>query len=244
MHDEIITGLPIGIDRILLEVSRAGFPAGLPILDCGCGEGKISGFLAKKFSASRVIGTDISFDKLIEATRERTGYFLASNLDRAGALPFKNATLGMVFCNHVVEHLFDPDYLLDEVGRVLADRGILVLTTPNLAAWYNRIMLFLGFQPHFTEVSLRYNVGKFYFGSLKKNSSSALGGHIRLFTFRAMKELLVLHGFRITAAFGYGHPVMLDSRIVGLFERLAQLHVSLASTMCFICVKSDKTKCG
>ncbi|HAH22111.1 MAG TPA: SAM-dependent methyltransferase [Candidatus Omnitrophica bacterium] len=241
MRDEIRTGLPTGIRRIIIESKRAGFKIGGRILDCGCGEGKISGFLARELAPSQVIGTDISCDKLLEASG-KGGLFFASNLDRGSALPFKDATFKLVFCNHVIEHLLDPDHLLDEIYRVLADDGVLVLTTPNLAVWYNRIMLLFGFQPHFTEVSMRHNVGKLYYGSLRQNSASALGGHIRVFTYLAMRELLALHGIRITASFGYGHPTMLDSMVIGIFERLAQLRTTLTSTMCFVCLKDNRAK--
>lgn len=240
MRDEIRTGLPTGMRRIIYEIGKAGFKPGRRILDCGCGEGKISSVLAHEFSGSCVIGTDISYDKLVEATLKK-GIFLASDFDRENNLPFKDASFGLIFCNHVIEHLFDPDHLLDEACRVLTDDGVLVLTTPNLAAWYNRIMLLFGFQPHFTEVSMRYNVGKFYYGSLRQDSGSALGGHIRVFTYRAIRQLLSLHGIRVAASFGYGHPAMLDSKVFGIFERLSQFYAALASTMCFICRKNNNT---
>lgn len=55
---------------------------------------------------------------------------------------------------------FDPDHMLDELYRVLKPKGICILITPNLAAWFNRFALPLGYQPGGLDASLRYYVGK------------------------------------------------------------------------------------
>ena len=88
--------------------------------------------------------------------------------------------------SEVIEHLVDPDSVLEEVRRVLRPGGTLLLSTPNLAAWYNRGLLALGVQPVFTEVSLRGVFGR---------PGSQVAGHLRVFTRRALVGLLAARGF-------------------------------------------------
>ncbi|MEJ8669191.1 class I SAM-dependent methyltransferase [Streptomyces sp. MS1.AVA.1] len=72
-----------------------------------------------------------------------------------GGLPFRTGSADAVLFSEVIEHLVDPDAALDEIRRVLRPGGHLMLSTPNLAAWYNRALLLAGVQPVFSEVSLR-----------------------------------------------------------------------------------------
>lgn len=48
-----------------------------------------------------------------------------------------------------------------------------MLSTPNLAAWYNRALLLAGVQPVFSEVSLRAIHGR---------PGTEVVGHLRLYT--------------------------------------------------------------
>ena len=75
--------------------------------------------------------------------------------------------------SELIEHLVDTDSALDEAFRVLKPGGSLLLSTPNLAAWYNRGLLALGVQPVFSEVSLRGVYGR---------PGSQVAGHLHMFT--------------------------------------------------------------
>ena len=94
----------------------------------------------------------------------------------------------------VIEHLYNPDHALSEAYRVLRADGYLLLTTPNLAWWINRLMLLIGYQPYLTNVSLKYDVEKFLRNPLE---TGCTGQHIRMFTLRSLKQLLEIMGFRI-----------------------------------------------
>ena len=88
--------------------------------------------------------------------------------------------------SEVIEHLVDTDAALDEVFRILKPGGSLLLSTPNLAAWYNRGLLAVGVQPVFSEVSLRGVFGR---------PGSQVAGHLHMFTRRALTGLLAARGF-------------------------------------------------
>jgi hypothetical protein len=69
---------------------------------------------------------------------------------------------------------------------VLRPGGHLLLSTPNLAAWFNRGMLVLGRQPVFSEVSMVRVFGR---------PGRSVAGHLRLFTLVALRGFLTAYGF-------------------------------------------------
>jgi len=165
------------------------------LLDVGCGDGDFSVAIKKASKAVDVYGIEISEEGVNKANTIGVKAFQVDINQQD--FPFDNQAFDGVFCGEIIEHLYDPDHLLDEVYRVLKPGGICVFTTPNLSSWLNRIVLLLGFQPFATRVSLRHNVGK-----LKQETGVDQYQHIRVFTFRALKELLIIHNFSLLKSFG------------------------------------------
>jgi len=179
-------------------------------LDIGCGDVFLSKNIINKVNIKEYHGVEISEAGALEA--QKLG-IKAVKLDISKeSLPFKDKYFDFVFAGELIEHLFDPDHLLLEVYRVLKDGGFFLLTTPNLASWHNRIALLLGFQPHYSEVSTKYSVGK-----LLTSDRFDVSGHIRLFTLRALKELLKLYNFRIIKSFGNGTDMFADKYLFNYF---------------------------
>jgi 2-polyprenyl-3-methyl-5-hydroxy-6-metoxy-1,4-benzoquinol methylase len=169
--------------RMLREVLRgAGSPAS--IVDIGCGDGTATALAARVNPGHRILGLDWSADALRSARTH--GLALIRAEAEPGGLPIASGQADVVIMSELIEHLVDPDSVLEEVWRVLRPGGILLLSTPNLAAWYNRGLLALGVQPVFSEVSLRGVFGR---------PGSQVAGHLRLFTRRALVELLAARGF-------------------------------------------------
>lgn len=160
------------------------------VLDVGCGDGFFSQRILDNTNAE-VWGIDISIEGTAKAAER--GVRVKQN-DLATGIPFQAETFDLVFCGEVIEHVFDPDFLLDEVWRVLTPGGKLVISTPNLAAWYNRVLLLFGIQPIFTDVSTRKTLGRFW--TLLGQGSQPVG-HIHIYTWAAMKDILKEHKFTI-----------------------------------------------
>lgn len=100
----------------------------------------------------------------------------------------------VIFCGEILEHLFSPDALLDEAKSLMHEDSILVLSTPNLAYYVNRILLLAGVSPLYLENSAEMKLGRRFRGLGQGNETE---GHIRLFTFRALRDLLELKGFEV-----------------------------------------------
>jgi len=161
------------------------------LLDIGCGDGTFAAELRHLLGAQEAVGVEVC-SAAAEAANKRGVAAQVVDIDK-GYLPFEDASFDLVYCGEVIEHVYDPDHLLDEVERLLAPTGVAIIDTPNLASLVNRVSLLLGYQPLLTDVSLRHNVGKLHYTGRPGRG----GGHIRVFTKRALKELLRLHRFQI-----------------------------------------------
>ena len=158
-------------------------------LDIGCYDGTKTALLAELVRAERICGIDFLPSRLAQAA---TRGIETTEVDlNIGPLPFTDAEFDFVFCGDVIEHLFSPDRLLEEIARVLRLDGYAILTTPNLASWRNRLILLYGWQPFGTEVSTRTRVGN------PRAVKALPSGHIRVFVPRALRELGEICGFRV-----------------------------------------------
>jgi methionine biosynthesis protein MetW len=178
------------------------------LLDIGCGDGDITRLLKERARAKEAFGVDIA----PEAVKAACGKGIEASkldIDEAG-LPFEDNYFDIVYCGEIIEHVFDPDHLLDEIHRVLKAEGTCVLTTPNLAGWPNRFVLLLGYQPYPTAVSPSHEG----IGKLLARGAEGQWGHIRVLTLRALKELVSLHHFRVR--YLVGAPVTVSTPAPGV----------------------------
>ena len=183
----------VAIDLVSPVLRRGGGK----LLDVGCGSGVFLAALDERLSLAErgwvLHGVDYSQFQ-IEAARSRPYEFAQCNVE--DGLPFDDGALDVIFCGELIEHLYDPDSFLDECHRVLAAEGHLVITTPNLQAWYNRVLFLVGVQPVFYEVSTRSTqIGAGPLRRLKRGSVPV--GHIRLLNARALRDLCASRGFRV-----------------------------------------------
>jgi len=102
-----------------------------PVLDVGCGSSRIIGALP-----AGSVALDIQLNKLRYARR-----FGRPLVQGSGAcLPFPDGGFSCVLCSQVIEHVPEAMPILDELCRVLAPGGRLVLGTPDYDRWEWRWM--------------------------------------------------------------------------------------------------------
>jgi SAM-dependent methyltransferase len=163
-------------------------PDPVKILDIGCGADCV--LFKHKIEEDKYCGCDF-YDKInIEIDDYRSINLNEEKLTDK----YREEKFDVIFCGEVIEHLFSPDSLLNEIKDLMHKNSILILSTPNLSYYLNRIMLLAGISPFFLENSSEIKLGrKFKFlGQYNKTE-----GHIRVFTYGALKELFKLKGFRI-----------------------------------------------
>jgi SAM-dependent methyltransferase len=185
-------------------------------LDLGCGEGVLLTALAPRLPAeSHLVGMDVVPPPDGVPWRSVTG-------DITTRLPFADGGFDVVVAGEVIEHVPHPDLMLSEIRRVLAADGWLVLSTPNIVAWANRVLVPLGIQPLFTETSSEVHLGRRWAALGQGNQ---VQGHLKVFSHRALAEILWRTGFEVLQTRGmpgeFPAPVDRVDRLCARFPSIA-----------------------
>jgi 2-polyprenyl-3-methyl-5-hydroxy-6-metoxy-1,4-benzoquinol methylase len=145
------------------------------VLDVGCGEGFFAAELAQ--SGNRITGID---DRVAPANDVFESYFTA-DLD-GGIAPvvekLNDKRFDRVLLLDVLEHLKSPGQILQEAHAVLKQEGSVIVSLPNIANIFVRIMLLFG---HFNYQQR---------GLLDKT-------HLRFFTRKSARRLLEENGYTV-----------------------------------------------
>lgn len=190
------------------------------LLDLACGSGYLLDQLATRIDAE-LTGVDV-YD---EQPGKSWSYRAA---DLTAGVPFDDASFDVVVAGEIIEHVPDPDALLREIRRVLRPGGHLVLSTPNIVSWANRLLVPLGVQPLFTETSSEMHLGR----RLRVlGQGNQVQGHLKIFTHRALAEILERTGYRTIRRIGVPAEFPVP---VSLVDRLFTRWIGLSSGLLFV----------
>ena len=181
--------------RQILELAAKG-PARPRLIDLGCFNGAFTAELAKAARATRTTGVEYLHE---HAAQARARGIEVVEVDLNEPLPFPDQSFDLVHSNQLIEHLRGTDHFLDELRRITAPGGAVILSTNNLASWHNVLSLALGFQPLPAHVSDEVHVGNPLDPRRGQRHADAGQTHLRIFTTRALKELAREHGLTTTA---------------------------------------------
>lgn len=151
------------------------------VLDLGCGVGSLGQALKQKWNC-KVTGVTYSEVEAHKA-RDRLDQVLVGDLN--GWAPDYSDRFDLIVCSHVLEHLNQPDHLLQRLAPVLEAGGTLMVALPNPLFWKERIQLLRG--------RFRYTDG----GIMDST-------HFRFFDFVTAQEMVQAGGYEVVAAQGDG----------------------------------------
>ena len=179
------------LDRLISTHAR--------VADVGCGDGGGLGAWAT-MRGNSYIGFDVAEGALAKA---RAAGLNVNLIDDASQLPLDDAAVEVVTCIEVLEHLFEPHKAIEEFHRVLAPRGLLIISVPNVAYWVRRAELTL--------------LGRFNpYGDGESLSRPWRDPHLRFFTRRSVERMLSSAGYEDIRVMAESHqPFSLRTRIEG-----------------------------
>jgi len=183
------------------------------ILDIGCCEGKLGGYLRKKKGAV-VFGVDIS-QKAIRRARRNLDKVYCLNIE-SDRLPFSQKAFDVIICADILEHLQNPLLVLKKLRLYLKKSGILVLSVPNVA-----------------NIKIRWSLllGKFDY----QKEGIMDDSHLHFFTKKTIFQLIEQAGMKIEAVSyspGFSFFFFQGRELKSPFlKRIHQLLINLAPTL-------------
>jgi len=150
-------------------------PAGVRVLEVGCAGGHVTGFLTREKDC-RVIGVELN-SEAAAAAEVYCDEMIVGDVEE-GALDRVRGTFDVIVFADVLEHLRNPQGVLEESVHLLKEGGYLLISVPNVAHWDVRKDLLFG-RFEYTESGLMDST------------------HIRFFTQESIRRLIEGAGFEI-----------------------------------------------
>ncbi len=148
------------------------------VLDVGCASGNLMQLIKDK--GAKVEGIEVSQSAINVAKKYG---FKVYSIDLESEWSKKiEIKYDHVIAAEIIEHIYDTDDFLQQIRKVLKKGGKLSISTPNVASFGRRMMLFFGVSPHL-ETTLRLRDA----------------GHVRYYTFKTLKDILIENGFKVIA---------------------------------------------
>jgi ubiquinone/menaquinone biosynthesis C-methylase UbiE len=123
------------------------------IIDVGCGNRSMIVDAGLSLNQSKIVGIDIA------TPSEILDYTVKAE---ATKLPIKSHSVNCIFLGEIIEHLNNQESMMQEICRVIADNGLMVISTPNISQAYGDHKKMLNYR------SLKRLVTSFGFTVLKE----------------------------------------------------------------------------
>ena len=132
-----------------------------------------------------------------------------AGIDRWG---LEDESIDVAVSSQCLEHIPNTDHFISEANRVLKTGGSLFLSVPNQGALAFILMMLLTFNPTMNEVSNKFiGLGNPLSTHRFQRREKYFGyTHLRLFSTRAMNDLLRVYGFKVISNHGatWGVPLV------------------------------------
>jgi SAM-dependent methyltransferase len=158
--------------------------AGERVLDLGCGAGRF--VAALRDAGADPVGVELAAAALERARANVPGADLRL-VEDDGSLPLEHASIDVVWCSEVLEHVADTDHVLLEARRVLRPGGRLLITVPFHGRVKAALIALLRFDAHFDPT----------------------GQHLRFYTRSSLARTLGAAGFADVAVRPWGGAPLL-----------------------------------
>jgi SAM-dependent methyltransferase len=186
-------GDPEALLRFDKAIAAAELRPGERVLDLGAKHGGLGRRALDAGIDVAYTGLELSAENIRRAAENG---FDVREADLAKPLPVADASHDCVFCLEILEHVTMPLALLQEMRRVLTDRGRAVVSVPSPYSWVE--------------------VYRELFGRHDPE------GHLSSFTTPVMQNLAALAGFRVTRTLGTSIRIPKTMRLISTDSILAR----------------------
>ncbi len=99
------------------------------VLDVGCGEGAFAALIKEKYK-TETWGIEYMEDHGKQAEKVLDKVFIGPCENFIESLPDNH--FDVIYCNDVLEHLVDPEWVLENIQSKLTENGIIISSIPNM----------------------------------------------------------------------------------------------------------------
>jgi ubiquinone/menaquinone biosynthesis C-methylase UbiE len=164
------------------------------VLDLGCGAGRF--VAALRDVGADPVGVEIAEAALERARRNAPGADLRL-IEPDGSLPLEHASVDLVWCSEVLEHVADTAHTLLEARRVLRPGGRMLVTVPFHGRVKSALIALTRFDAHF----------------------DPLGQHLRFYTRGSLARTLDRSGFADIGVRAWGGLPLLRTGLMAWARR-------------------------
>jgi len=209
LHEQLLFLLKEGI------VLKGSSKKALTILDLGCGEGAFSQML---FDAGyNVIAVDVKKDGFKAAGPEFVALDLNDNERKERFTAVYKGKFDVIFAVEIVEHLKNPWDFIFFLKSISNEGTEVLITTPNIASWWGRLMFLLSGQLWGFD-----------------NEAWSNPGHINPISETELSHILFDNGFNLNMVYPCG-----TMTVIWLFNWKRAL-VSIMMLPLYLCMKGRK----
>ena len=126
---DAMRGQLVAAEHVARYTWASAFCSGRRVLDAGCGAGYGSELL-NSAGAAEVVAVDSS-EAALQLARAAVSPGVTCELGDVTELPYPDDSFDGVVCFEVIEHVEDPERVMDELARVLRPDGLLFISSPN-----------------------------------------------------------------------------------------------------------------
>ncbi len=204
--------------KIMLEMINELHLTGKNILDIGCFDGTLLSLVTNR--NNKFYGIDAN-DFAVRQARKKGIKVKQFFFDDVTKIPFADKFFHLIAAGEIIEHIYDTDFFLRELKRILKPGGYLLISTPNIASLGRRLLLLTGISP-IIEIS--------------PNEIDS-PGHIRYFTFKTLAGLLAKHGLKVLQTRSDVLNLSNDGRIRSI--QIPKIFPSIGQSIICLCQKKS-----
>ena len=105
---------------------------GLNILDIGCATGVNGAFLKNQGMAKRVVGIELS-DEMAKEAESNLDKVIVGNIENKSTIDqLGEEIFDFIIIGDVLEHLYDPWAVLNQLTSLLTEKGKIIISVPNI----------------------------------------------------------------------------------------------------------------